>query len=229
MQYVRSRKREIRRAIKQSSPALIWSGSLGIVVIAPVKSPIQNRIGKMLDRIAMISRGELIAGQLLHKQAASEAYAAARILSRGGVGGDVPVQAVSTLLSRHFQTPIGETLPVEACIVQLQASQEQDYLAYIDADGHTELFQKIRYLGSLEKKEHLSGVREEAALQELQKRIAESWRDWPTIEDLVQGFRAVPELATVMSGGVRRDVVLLDREAFRQGAYEIIWKRFSEY
>jgi len=235
MQFVRSRKREIRHTIHRSSPVLLYSGPVGIVIIAASKSVVRNRIGKILDRMAVVSRGELTASDIVHKVAAAEAYSLAHTLSRGDVLGHEPVQAVSAILSRHFHAFLGEPLAVESCIVQLNNSPESDYMAHVGPDGSVQLFDRILYLGASEKhpvatpspneKESDSDHAAQDRLDELNRELRDRYAEYTEIAPLIADMAQVPELSPLFTVGRRRDVVVLDRTAFAQRDFDGIFKR----
>jgi hypothetical protein len=227
LQYVRSRQRGIRRAIERSSPVLVYSGPIGIVVIAANKSESRNRIEPIMDRIACVSRGEFTASQLVHRQAAQNAYAVADALSRGEetLICDAAVHSVSTLLANRYHTPIGEPLSVETVIVQLRETPEQDAMAHIGPDGSTRPFEKIRYLGETD----TNGSQEEAeeARKQINTTVNAQWAVHATVAGLVMSLEAIPELASLFSVGRRRDIVHLDRAAFAAHKYQDIFKRLT--
>jgi len=226
LQYIRSRQREMRHAIRLSSPALVYSGSIGIVIIAANKSQVRDRIGKILDRMAVVSRGELTASDIVHKVAAGEAYSLAQILSRGDVLGYEPVQAVSALLSRHYHSFLGEPLTVESCFVQLNTAPENDYLSHISPDGSVQLFEHMHYMGPAGDAEQSERSGDEA-LKQLNDRLLEHYQDYPTPSALVTDMERNPSLAPLFTAGRRRDIVVLDRKALERRDFDSIFKRLA--
>lgn len=237
IQFVRNRKREIRHAIHRSSPVLLYSGPVGIVMIAASKSVVRNRIGKILDRMAVVSRGELTASDIVHKVAAGEAYALAHSLSRGDVLGHEPVQAVSAVLSRHFHAFLGEPLAVESCIVQLNETPETDYMAHIGPDGSVQLFDRTLYLGAPGKhrdaeqapdsKESDSEHGVQERLDDLNRELRQRYAEYTDVAPLIADLELVTELAPLFTAGRRRDVVVLDREALKRREFDGIFKRLT--
>jgi hypothetical protein len=227
LQYVRSRQRGIRRAIERSSPVLVYSGPIGIVVIAANKSESRNRVEQIMDRMACVSRGEFTASQIIHRQAAQNAYAIADALSRGEetLICDAAVHSVSTLLANRYHTPIGEPLSVETVIVQLRETPERDAMAFIGPDGSTRPFERIRYLGETD----TNGSQEETdeARKTINAILNAQWADHPTVSGLVMSLERMPELEPLFSVGRRRDIVHLDRAAFAAHQYQDIFKRLT--
>jgi len=235
IQFVRSRKREIRHAIQRSSPVLIYSGPVGIVIIAANKSVVRNRIGKILDRMAVVSRGELTASDIVRNVATGEAHSLAHTLSRGDVLGHEPVQAVSSILSRHFHAFLGEPLAVESCIVQLNDTPETDYMAHVGPDGSVQLFEHILYLGPPGKHQDPApdakdsdsdhGVQER--LDELNRELRQRYTTYTEVAPLIADMERVTELAPLFTAGRRRDVVILDRTALARREFDGIFKRLT--
>lgn len=247
MQYIRQRRREIRQTIHRSSPVLIYSGPLGIAIIAASKSAMRNRIGKILDRMAIVSRGELTACDLVHKVAAGEAYAIAHALSRGDVLGHEPAQAVGALLSRHYHVFQEAPVAVESCLVQLNDTPETDYLSYIHPDGSMKLFDQILYLGSVggspesdgpqdtladdaqehDPKGHDSDHGAQERLEELNHELRDRYVGYSSVAALVADLERAPKLAPLFTAGKRRDIVVLDRDALARREFGNIFKRLT--
>lgn len=227
LSYIRHRQGELRRAVRLSSPLLVYSGTIGVIIVAVDKNPVHHRIGQILDRMACVSRGEFVASQLVHRIAAREAYGVAGALSRGEdvLICDAAVQGVSTVLARQYNNPLGDTLPVETTIVQLRESPETDYLAHIEIDGGTKLFDRIRFIGTLG--EGTETQRDEEELERLNATLRQQWVDHENIASLIVWLEAFPEVAALHSTEHRRDIVLLNRERFLAGDYENIFERLT--
>ncbi len=233
LQYVRNRQRIIRRTIERSSPVLVYNGPVGIVLIAANKSESRNRIGQVMDRMACVSRGDFTACQIVHRQAAQNAYAVADALSRGEetLICDAAVQSVSTLLANRYYTPIGEPLSAEATIVQLRETPGQDFMATVSPDGSTQTFDRIRYMGTTD----TGGNQEESekVLEQLNGTLRDQWADYHTVAELIMGLERASELEgisglkSLFSVGRRRDIVLLDRAALAAHDYQNIFKRLA--
>ena len=226
-----ARAREIRRPIRRSSPALIYSGPLGIVVVAPLRNGTRWRIGKVMDRMAMVSRGDLLAGRYVHKIAAAEAYGIAGQVSRGDVLGEEPALSIaSALQQRNDRFALGPGLPVEACFVQLGATPDEDYLAYISVEGTLQQFHTAWFMGEIsDGKQQMSSVRESDELSAFNDEFAASvgaHDSVATLLDTLSGERfsaCVRELATAP----RRDIVVLDRAQFTAGEYKQVFHRLT--
>ncbi len=231
LSYIRHRQGELRRAVRRSSPVLVYSGTIGIIVVAIDKNPVYHRVGQILDRMACVSRGEFVASQLVHRIAAHEAYGMVGMLKSRGeevLISDAAVQKVSTLLARQYNNPLGDTLPVETTIVQLRESPASDYMAHIGIDGSTQLFDRVRYLGSLGDSEEPQRADEKLGkLEQFNASLRERWTDLENISALIEWLGEFPEAAPLLSTEHRRDVVLLNRERFLAGDYEDIFERLT--
>jgi hypothetical protein len=235
LQLVARRKNEIRRAIRRSSPALLYSGPVGIVIIAVNKSKIQARIGKVLDRMAIVSRGELTASDNAHKTAAAEAYSLAHLLSRGDVLGREVSQAVSAFLSSHYHALIVAPQAVESCVVQLNATPDEDYMAHIGPDGSVLLFDRIMYLGAVEQEPAAESDDKasdqdhvvQEALANLNRHLQEQWQPFDNVSPLIARLSEIRELAPLFALKKRRDIVILDRSALAQRDFDGIFKRLT--
>jgi hypothetical protein len=226
-----ARAREIRRPIRRSSPALIYSGPLGIVIIAPLRNGTRWRIGKIMDRMAMVSRGDLLAGRYIHKIAAAEAYGIAGQVSRGDVLGEEPALAIaSALQQRNDRFALGPGLPVEACFVQLGATRDQDYLAYISVEGTLQQFHTAWFMGEIsDGTERTSSTREAEQLIEFNDKLAASIDSYDTIAQLsvVLSDERLPACVRELATAPRRDIVVLDRTQFSAGQYKQVFHRLT--
>jgi hypothetical protein len=243
MAYVRSRRSNIWRVIHRSSPALVCSGSFGILLIAAVRQKGFTRIGKIQDRMACVSRGEMRAGDIVHRIAAAEAYDAAHKRSRGDVAGRDLANAVSGVLASHYHAFATEPLAVESVIVQINATPDQDSLLYVGPDGSIRPFEHILYLrtppppvGALmagrgdrhrDNRRGSKTQQAEEALERLNDRLREAYTDEPTASDAIIMLRRMPDLQPLLSADARRDAVLLDRSALQRHAYGDVFRRLQ--
>ncbi len=241
MKFVRNRQHEIRRAIQRSSPALIYNGTLGIVIIARSKKTLRPRIGKILDRLAIVSRGELSGSDSVHNIAALEARTRAHFESKEDVRGSDSVQAISDVLSNRYHAFFGPPLAVESCLVQLNDTPDTDYMAHIDPDGSIQPFERILFMGSIEKTHGTSSRDSEhedesshtrdhpshESLKQFNDQLQETWRDYGSVEDLLEALKAIPELESLFTPLKRRDIVLLERAALLKQDYRNIFRRLT--
>ena len=243
LQFVRNRHREIHRAIARSSPALLYSGTLGIVIVARNKKMIRPRIGKILDRLAIVSRGEITASNLMHEIAAAKAYTDAHSKSKGDVQGSDAVQEMSIKLSQCYHAFLGAPLAVESCLVHLGQTPDDDYMAHVGPEGSVQLFERIHFMGSVPERHthhgaaHADTADDETtvpsessaheALKLVNERLNEQWQDHTSINDLLGDLGDTEELQTLFAPGKHRDIVLLSREAFLEKNYEQIFQRLT--
>jgi len=227
-----ARSREIRRPIRRSSPALVYSGPLGIALIAPLRNGTRWRIGKIMDRMAIVSRGDPLAGRLIHKIAAAEAYSIAAQVSRGDVLGEEPALAVATALQqRNERYTLGPGLPVEGCFVQLNATPADDYLAYLSVEGHVQTFSTVWFMGEIsDSAERISSMREAEQILEFNDNLAGLLSPYERLAELMDALGDTDRMPTPVRDLVRSprlDVVVLDRPAFARGSYKQVFHRLT--
>jgi hypothetical protein len=241
MKFVRNRQHEIRRVIQRSSPALIYSGTIGIVIIARSKKTLRPRIGKILDRLAIVSRGELSGSDQVHDIAALEARTRAHFESKEDVRGSDPVRAISEVLSNRYHAFFGPPLAIESCLVQLNDTPDTDYMAHIDPDGSVQPFEHVLFMGSIEKphepharnnehEDEASHTRDHLSrelLKQFNDQLERQWRDYGSVEDLLEALKAIPELESMFAPPKRRDIVLLERAALLKQDYRNIFRRLT--
>jgi hypothetical protein len=234
LELVQRREQKTRQFVQRSSPFYVWSGQLGIVIVAANKDPVDSRIGKIMDRMACVSRGEQRASSDVHQLAALTAYSIAFQLSRGDVMGGEVAEVISRTLGASYHHYLGDPMRVESCIVQLNATPERDYLALVEPDGTLVKFARVLYRGKIgsddtDGESTGTGTRREQdePLARLNDRLVTQWQDHPNITSLMDTLSAVAELSPLLSSGVRRDIVLLDRTALRARQYEQVFKRLA--
>ena len=223
------RAREIQRLVRRASPALVYSGPLGIAIAAPLRPGTNWRAGKVLDRMAFIGRGDTGARVLAHKIASAEARSIAGRFSQGDVKGHEPALAIGRALqeSNHRYT-LGAPLPVEACFVQLNATPETDYLAYISVQGTVRAFHKAWFLGESASETASATEREEAANQ-LNDSLTNTLGDYERFSDLWEALDRLDlqEPVKALRSSPRLDIVILDRKALERHEYEKVFQRLA--
>jgi hypothetical protein len=230
------RTREINRIVRRSSPAFVYSGPLGIVLIAALRSGTSWRVGKVMDRMAIVSRGDALAGTMVHKIAANEAYTIATSFSNGGVLGREPAEAVAnTLRERNSHFTLTTPLPIEACFVQLGKVPDDDYLAYIGVDGALQTFRRVWFLGEAaghheaSSQSEISQSRRNEDQDALNNLLATALGHYNRLGDLREALMmpTTPEPARNLIQNSSLDVVVLDREALRKRDYRKVFNRLT--
>lgn len=230
MKVFNNRAREIRRAVRLSSPALVYSGPLGIALIAELRPGTKWRIGKVMDRMAIISRGDTIAGDIVHHIANLEAYGKANSFSRGGVLGKEPAYAVGAALrERNGRYALGSALPVEACFVQLNATPNDDYLAYLSVDGAVQTFRTAWFLGEATTSEKASSAQREQATLALNDRLATALGPYHRFSDLWEALAGpgIPDKISSLRNSPSLDVVVLNRASYEKRDFGGIFQRLA--
>lgn len=225
-----ARAREIRRAVRLSSPALVYSGPLGIAMIAELRPGTKWRIGKVMDRMAIVSRGDAIAGDIVHKIAAIEAYTIASSFSRAGVQGKEPVYAVGAALREHNRRyTLGSALPVEACFVQLNATPSDDYLAHISLEGAVETFRTAWFMGEADTREKASSTQHEEATLNLNRALVAALGTYQRFSDLLGALvgHGIPPQVAALARSSSLDIVVLDRATYEKRDFGSIFQRLT--
>ena len=226
-----ARAREIRRPIRRSSPALVYSGPLGIVLIAPLRNGTKWRIGKIMDRMAIVSRGDALSGRFIHKVAAGAAYTSATWVSRGDViGEEALLEVASVLQTRNDRYALGPGLAVEACFVQLNASPADDYLAYVPVEGHVQIFKTVWFMGEVtEQADQVSPMRQAEQLIEFNDSLAGLMEPYERVADLLESLRdgRFPAPVRALAEAPTLDVVVLDRAHLTHGSYKQVFNRLT--
>lgn len=218
------RERTILETVRKSSPVLVWSGTLGIVILAPNKSRVQDRVYKIIDRMALAMRGTIPASTALARTIIGKAYADSIQLSRGGVGVRELAANAGSVIAGCFYDVLHAPLPVEAAIVQLNDEASKDYLAHVGPTGTLQTFERIHLLATPET--HGQGsTDEEDAVEQLREAVSGQWRDHTTMRTLLEDIQNQSALEPFLNRGVRLEVALLDRTALRERKFSEIFKR----
>lgn len=226
-----ARAREIRRPIRRSSPALIYSGPVGIVIVAPLRNGNRWRIGKVMDRMAIVSRGDPLAGRYVHKIAAAEAYGIAGQVSRGDVLGEEPALAVAaSLQARNDRYALGPGLPVEACFVQLNGNPDDDYLAYMSVEGSLQPFHTVWFMGDIsDDNERTSATRDAERLLEFNDELRPLVGQYESAAELLDQLSAqsMPGPIQTLVAAPHKDIVILRRAMYSSGQYKQVFHRLT--
>ncbi len=218
------RERTILDSVRKSSPVLVWSGTLGIVILAPNKSRVQDRVYKIIDRMALAMRGTIPASTALARTIIGKAYADSIPLSRGGVGVRELAANAGSVIAGCFYDVLHAPLPVEAAVVQLNDEVSKDYLAHIDPKGGLKTFERVHLLAAPDT--HGQGsTDEEDAVERLQESVSRQWHDHTVIRTLMEDLLSQSVLDPFLKQGLRLEMVLLDRTALRERKFSEIFKR----
>lgn len=231
MEYVSTRRSDIRLAIRRSSPALIWCGTDGITIIATNRSKTGQRITGIMDRLACITRGDASACKRVSDTAVVYAYQLAEQRSRGDVHPQKLVTEVGGLLSDRFHSFGSAPLAAEAVIVQLRERPEDDYIGYVSHKGACDTFDRVLFFGSIER-EHDAEDEEAANHERLQQELLEAWAPDAGVQDIIGALHGTRTAREQAAGTLREaftqgraEILSLGREAFRERRFRNIIQR----
>jgi len=232
MEYVSSRRSDIRLAVRRSSPALVWCDADGITVIAARRNKTGYRITGIMDRFACITRGDASACKRVSDMAVIYAYRLAEKLSRGDVHPEKIAIGIGGLLSNSFHSYALAPLAAEAVIVQLREQPEDDYIGHVSYKGTCDAFDRVLFFGSIER-EHDAEDEEAANHERLQQELLRAWTPHIAGEQHIIAALHGTRTAREQSAGTLREtftrgqteVLSLRREAFRNRRFRDIIQR----
>ena len=230
---VSKRREEIRDDVRRSSPALIYSGTDGIHIIAPHRSTVkhQHRVYRILDRIAFVPRGQAAAC----KQAAAHLFVKGEEFGMGTSRGYVFAEQLTTDLSpriahrwnHYWETP----MPVEGVVVRLEASPDDDEILHLQVTGDFEPIERTCYLGGIGEGSIDLKVEEEQC-DRLQDELQDAWEPEAGFVRILEIFRNLPTVREHESlqrafDAPRVERVLLNRTNMAAKQWRSIFQRQS--
>lgn len=231
LEVIKLRESRIRLTIRRSSPALIWSGDDGIYIIAANKSRKADRTYRIVDRIACITRGNTTGGQELSQMAVIRGGNLALETSRGSVNVRDVAQTVARAIAESYYSAWTAPIGVEAVLVQLQGTPEEDDMFYVSYKGESVPFEKALFLGScdINGENHDTETKAHELLQEELEAAWEPDADLHRIAEIFNGLestRRYPDLTKAFAAK-RLETVILDRARLAERNWRTIFNRLT--
>jgi len=227
---LRDHQEEIKNYVRKSSNAIIWQGDPGVLIVAANRDVKENRIHKIHDRIACLTRGTLSAGQKIWQGAVNVADLKSHQYSRGDVHSQELVQRASEILAASYSAAGDFVLRAEAAFAQIARQPEDDSVVHVDPEGDITTFQKVFFFGTFHDGEDEYEVSQKR-LQEFQESVTQLYQaaaEPIQIIDILHGHRDLRRLIFEDPKAKRTEVVFLERVKVMTKDFRHVFQRLMQ-